>query len=102
MDVNINMREETPILDESGITISLSRVQAGGKSLKWRNLDIVRIERKGNLLTKAIRPTFSLVVSTKENPAPFSFFETKDVELMNKMQTAIGTVARHLGAKKDS
>ena len=59
------------------------------------------MERKGTLLTKALGSTFALVVSTKQNPTPFVLFETKDPQLMNKMQSAVATVARHLGAKKD-
>jgi hypothetical protein len=93
--MNPNPNQERPLLDENGLAITLRHVMAAGKYLKWRNLGIVRIMRNGD------PPTFSLMISTKKNPALFSFFETQDPELVRKTQTAIDTVARHLGAKKE-
>ena len=89
-----------PLLDESGLTITLTHIMTGGKYLKWRNLGIVRLMRKSQ---KAL-PTFCLMVSKKNSLLMFPFFETADGELAKRIETAIDTATihwAHLGAKKD-
>src|SRR5206468_12709678 len=89
-----------PLLDESGLTITLTHIMAGGKYLKWRNLGVVRLMRK----SQAALPMFCLMVSKKNSLLMFPFFETADAELAKKIETAINTVTgywAHLGANKD-
>ena len=89
-----------PLLNEGGLKIDLTHLASEEKSLKWRDLGIVRIERKGSLLERAFNPTFVLMVSTKTNQMASPFFETKDPELAKKIEAAIQTVAQQLGVKR--
>src|SRR5215471_13055197 len=83
------MNQQDPLLEEGGLKIDLMHLCSGEKSLKWRDLGIVRIERKGSLLEKAFNPRFVLMVSTKTNPTVCPFFETKDPQIAKKIESAI-------------
>jgi hypothetical protein len=61
----------------------------------------VRIQRKGNRLTKIIAPTFHLELSRKKEPELVSVFETKNAALSQRIETAINRVAAAFGAKKE-
>jgi len=90
-----------PFLDEQGLVISLDRLTINGKSYRWREMGIVRIMRKGNVITKLVSPTYALVVSTKANPAPVTVFETKDADLKDRIELVINQVVGALGAKRE-
>jgi len=66
-----------PLLNEGGLKIDLTHLASEEKSLKWRDLGIVRIERKGSLLERAFNPTFVLMVSTKTNQMASPFLKRK-------------------------
>jgi len=72
-------------------TITFRHIMTRGKYLKWRNLGIVRLMRK----SQAALPTFCLMVSKKNSLLMFPFFETADLELAKKIETAINTVTSH-------
>ena len=50
-----------PFLDEQGLVISIEAVSADGKSYPWREMGIVRLRKKGNVLTKLLAPTYSSI-----------------------------------------
>jgi hypothetical protein len=46
------MSQQQTLLDQDGLRIDLTNLTSGGKSLKWRDLGIVRSVRQGSLLQK--------------------------------------------------
>lgn len=90
-----------PFLDEQGLVISIEALSAGGKSYPWREMGIVRLRKNGNVLTKLVAPTYSLVITTKANSSPITIFETKDADLKDRIELAINQVGAALGAKRE-
>ena len=90
-----------PFFDEQGLAISIEALYAGGKSYPWREMGIVRLRKKGNVLTKLLAPTYSLVITTKANSSPIAIFETKDSSLKDRIELAINQVGAVLGAKRE-
>ena len=62
---------------------------------------MVRLGKKGNVLTKCVAPTCSLVITTKANSSPITIFETKDAALKDRIELAINQVGAALGAKRE-
>ncbi len=88
--------KQLPLLEENGISITMTHLTVAERAYKWEELAAVRLERrKGNWLARRSQ-TFHLVVSTRKDPALVSVFETPDGALAERIQQAIHRVAQTL------
>ena len=89
--------DEPPLLNEGGLVITRTHLTASGHSVELAKIAFVRIERiQPRPLAAALfkrQPTFRLLVSTGPAEGPISVFETKDEELIGRIQTAMNKAA---------
>ena len=95
------MKQESPLLEESGIVITRSHLTVPGRTLSWESVDLVRVFGPGNLVSSpGQRRKYQIMVSTRTEPVLVSIFETEDNALMKRVEEAIKQVAEILGARK--
>src|SRR6266516_4401937 len=98
--MNTSQKPETPFLDEQGILITRRDTTfPGHQPIPWGSLGIVHFLRvRSPVVRLALRQLpFRLMVSTKNDPTQNCLFETRDPDLVNRINEAIRRAAVALG-----
>jgi hypothetical protein len=94
---------QAAFLNEAGVTITKTHLTLPGQTFELSKLVVVRIERTPPNPLVALfkrRPTFRLLVSTSNEAAPKSVFETQDASFIQRFQTAMNRAAAGAGGKR--
>src|SRR5882724_7056476 len=92
MAIPVNQSKYRCFLNESGVTITTTRLITPSHNLEWANISSASISTSGNPLAALLlrqKGVFQLKVSDKSGADPFIVFETEDAELVKRLKTAM-------------
>jgi hypothetical protein len=92
MAVPENKSKYKCFLNESGVTITTTKLITPSHNLEWANISSAKISNSANPLTALLfrrKGLFQLKVSDTSGSGPVIAFETEDEELAKRLKTAM-------------
>jgi len=92
MAIPVNQSKYRCFLNESGVTITTTRLITPSHNLEWANITSAGISKSANPIAALLlrrKQMFLLKVSEKTGGAPLIVFETEDAELVKRLKTAM-------------
>src|SRR5438105_5389317 len=92
MAVPENQSKYKCFLNESGVTITTTKLITPTHNLEWANISSAKISKSANLITALLlsrKRLFQLKVSETSGSSPVVVFETENAELAKRLKTAM-------------
>ena len=92
MTIPENQSKYRCFLNESGVTITTTRLITPSHNLEWANITSASISKSANPIAALLlrrKQMFQLRVSDKTGASPVIVFETEDAELAKRLKTAM-------------
>lgn len=92
MAVPQNQSKYRCFLNESGVTITTTKLITPSHNLEWANIRSAKISKSANAVTALLlrrKALFQLKVSDTSGSSPVIAFETEDAELAKRLKTAM-------------
>lgn len=92
MAIPENQSKYRCFLNESGVTITTTRLITPSHNLEWENISSVKISKTANPVTALLlrrKVLFQVKISDKTGGSAVMVFETEDAELVKRLKTAM-------------